>query len=72
MKRYSVSLPIESECGKIRTRINLNTDTFYSVNSSIIDVWQMLKFYVSKSLLILEFGTEIELPMIFPSSVIVS
>ena len=30
-KRYSVSLRIQSECGKIRTRINPNTDTFYAV-----------------------------------------
>ena len=29
--RYSVSLHIQSECGKIRTRITPNTDTFYSV-----------------------------------------
>ena len=28
-KRYSVSLRIKSECGKIRIRITLNTDTFH-------------------------------------------
>ena len=28
---YSVSLRIQSECGKIRTRITPNTDTFYAV-----------------------------------------
>ena len=28
---YSVSLPIQSECGKIRTKIIANTDTFYTV-----------------------------------------
>ena len=30
-ERYSVSLRIQSECGKIRTRITPNTDTFYVV-----------------------------------------
>ena len=30
-KRYGVSLRIQSECGKIRTRITLSTDTFYAV-----------------------------------------
>ena len=30
-ERYSVSLHIQSECGKIRTRITLNTDTFYAL-----------------------------------------
>ena len=30
-ERYSVSLHIQSECGKIRTRITPNTDTFYAV-----------------------------------------
>ena len=28
-KRYSVSLRIQSECRKIRTRVTLNMDTFY-------------------------------------------
>ena len=31
-ERYSVPLRIQYECGKIRTRITLNTDTFYSVS----------------------------------------
>ena len=30
-QRYSVSLRIRSECGKIWTRITSNTDTFYAV-----------------------------------------
>ena len=30
---YSVFLRIQSECGKIRTRITQNTTTFYAVNS---------------------------------------
>ena len=30
-ERYSVSLRIQSECGKMRTRITPNTDTVYAV-----------------------------------------
>ena len=30
-ERYTVSPLIQSECGKIRTRITLNTDTFHTV-----------------------------------------
>ena len=30
-ERYAASLPIQSECGKIRTRKTPNTDTFYAV-----------------------------------------
>ena len=32
-KRYSVSFRIQSECGKMRTRITANKDTFYAVKS---------------------------------------
>ena len=35
-ERYSVSLRIQSKCGKIRTRITPNTDTFRAVNVTII------------------------------------
>ena len=31
-QRYSVSLRIQSECGKIRTRVTPNTDTFHAIN----------------------------------------
>ena len=31
MERYSVSLRIQSKCGKMRTRITPNTDTFDAV-----------------------------------------
>ena len=31
-ERYGVSLRIQSECGKIRTRITPNTDTFHAVH----------------------------------------
>ena len=34
-KRYGVSLRIQFKCGKMRTRITLNTDTFYSVFGKI-------------------------------------
>ena len=30
-ERYRVSLHIQSECGKIRTKITPNTDTFHAV-----------------------------------------
>ena len=33
MERYGVSLRIQSECGKMQTRITPNTDTFYAVHS---------------------------------------
>ena len=32
---YRVSLRIQSECGKIRTRITPNMDTFYAVSINI-------------------------------------
>ena len=31
IERYGISLRIQSECGKIRTRITRNTNTFYAV-----------------------------------------
>ena len=31
-ERYGVFLRIESKCGKTRTRITPNTDTFYAVD----------------------------------------
>ena len=33
MGRYPLSLCIQSECGKMRTRIAPNTDTFYAVQT---------------------------------------
>ena len=39
MDRYSVSLRIQSECGKIRTRITPNTDTFHAVKLSKFGCW---------------------------------
>ena len=32
-ERYGVSVGIQSECGKMRTRITSNADTFHAVNS---------------------------------------
>ena len=44
MKRYGLSLRIQSECGKLRTRITPNTDTFHAVTifaeSFILVSWQ--------------------------------
>ena len=31
MERYSISLQIQSKCGKMQTRITLNTDTLYAL-----------------------------------------
>ena len=36
MERYSLSLRIQSERGKIRTRMTPNTDTFYVVPYAIL------------------------------------
>ena len=35
MERYSVSLRIQSECGKIQTRITPNADTFYAMSFNL-------------------------------------
>ena len=36
LTQYSLSLRIQSECVKIRTRITPNTDTFYAVPENVI------------------------------------
>ena len=40
-ERYSVSLRIQSECGKMQTRITPDTDTFYAVRwlFSLMESW---------------------------------
>ena len=38
-KRYSVSLRVQSECGKMQTRITPNTDTFYALLTFWFSVW---------------------------------
>ena len=47
MERYSISIRIQSECGKMLTRITPNTDTFHVVvlTSAIffIGLWNYLK-----------------------------
>ena len=43
-ERYSVSLCIQSKCGKIQTRIAPNTDTFYAVSNYDIFRNALLKF----------------------------
>ena len=43
MERYSVSLRIRSNCGKMQTRITLNRDTFYEVK--LTHFWPVLPFY---------------------------
>ena len=52
VERYSVSLRIQSECGKIRTRKNRNIDTFHAVFRTLFarkcsdkkDVWWGRKY----------------------------
>ena len=39
-ERYFVSPCIQSECGKIWTRITPNTDTFYAVNARMENILQ--------------------------------
>ena len=41
---YSVSLPIQSKCGKTRIRITPNTDTFHAVM-----VLKRVKYFFTKS-----------------------
>ena len=46
-ERYGVSLRIQSECGKMRSRITPNTDTFYTVFTQWFnDVMCPKKFYL--------------------------
>ena len=45
-KRYSVSLRIRSECGKIRTRITPNTETLRSENENDVKTLKWRYFYV--------------------------
>ena len=46
-KRYRVSLRIQSECGKIRTRITPNTNTFQAVHTFIVDLSQNVNYVQS-------------------------
>ena len=40
-ERYSVSLRIQSKCGKIQTRINPNMDTFYAVIDLVVKLFSV-------------------------------
>ena len=42
-ERYSVSLRIQSECGKIRTRITPNTGTFHTVRVTEMILFASIK-----------------------------
>ena len=46
-ERYSVSLCSQSECGKMRTRITPNTDTFYAVRCAISKICQYFRCHVN-------------------------
>ena len=46
-EKYSVSLCIQTECGKIRTRITPNTDNFYPLHISMIEIY-LLKQLTAK------------------------
>ena len=41
-KRYGISLRMQCECWKMRSRINPNTDTFHAVQSILISSKQQL------------------------------
>ena len=47
-ERQSVCLRIQSEHGKMRTRITTNTDTFYAVNVRCINV-SLVRIFLVKS-----------------------
>ena len=42
-ERYGVSLRTQSDCGKIRTRITPNIDTFYALNDYSNDFNELLE-----------------------------
>ena len=46
-EKYSVSLCIQTEYGKIRTRITPNTDNFYPLHISMIEIY-LLKWLAAK------------------------
>ena len=52
-ERYRVSLRIQSECGKLRTRITPNTGTFYTVK------WNLHRFIILIKLTILSRALDI-------------
>ena len=48
MERYRVSLHIQSKCGKIRTSITPNTDTFYAVSIAEVPSQYTTSFLIPK------------------------
>ena len=44
-ERYGVSLRIQSECGKMRTRITRNTDTFYTMTIFAVNPQTIITFF---------------------------
>ena len=64
-ERYSVSLRIQSECGKMRTRITPNTDTFYTVLSVSVKASFFSSLNSSFSIL-LQFHNLVPLFEVFP------
>ena len=52
-ERYGVSLRIQSECGKIRTRKTLNIDTFRAVLNSATDILLAVFLKISGFLMLL-------------------
>ena len=44
-ERHGISLRIQSKCGKIRTRITPNTDTFYAVMETYTNESMMFKMF---------------------------
>ena len=71
MERYSVSLRIQSECGKMRTRKTPNTDTFHVAVGEGKGVLKTLStiyvgtFYKMPTAKIRELFSEIVLPKMF-------
>ena len=56
-ERYEVSLRIQSKCEKIRTRINLNTNTFQTVKAFVLDNFADFQKTWSVSLLFVSFSS---------------
>ena len=56
MEKYSVSLSIQSDCGKIRTRITPNMDTFHAVLAAChvcLYIWFEKKLQINQQLVTL-------------------
>ena len=53
MERYGISLCIQSECGKIRTGITPNTDTFHAVMECRSKDFSREDYYTNYSILII-------------------